>query len=202
MRSKGLDDAEKRLAREATEGLIAVKKSGNKVTMIEVNCETDFVAKTDRFISGVTKIIDGLHEFDFGSITGDQCTDKEKVEEIVNQGKLVSPIDEEFNDLELQKVIRHLISKVQENCVISRIYSDSFDSAQHEAMGFYVHNHLVKEDDYAIGKVGSVTKMVSNGKHSDLSLLAKNLAMHNAAMKPHVIFKDDPRIETLGIEKK
>lgn len=63
LRKRGLADAEKRTGRATAEGYIGMRltKGSNMVTMIEMTCETDFVAKTDKFIQGVEMVLDTFH---------------------------------------------------------------------------------------------------------------------------------------------
>ncbi len=63
LRKRGLADAEKRTGRATAEGYIGMRldKAARLVTMIEMTCETDFVAKTDKFIQGVEMVLDTLH---------------------------------------------------------------------------------------------------------------------------------------------
>ena len=63
LRQRGLADAEKRTGRATSEGYIGLKVDSNArlVTMVEMTCETDFVAKTDKFIQGVETVLDTLH---------------------------------------------------------------------------------------------------------------------------------------------
>jgi translation elongation factor Ts len=63
LRKRGLADAEKRTGRATAEGYIGMKldKSTNLVTMVEMTCETDFVAKTDKFIQGIEMVLDTFH---------------------------------------------------------------------------------------------------------------------------------------------
>lgn len=63
MRKRGLADAEKRVNRATGEGYIGMKldKSKHLVTMVEMTCETDFVAKTDKFIQGVEGVLETIH---------------------------------------------------------------------------------------------------------------------------------------------
>lgn len=58
LRKRGLAQADKRADREATQGLVGIQKSNNSVSMVQFSCETDFVAKTDRFHEGLTAILD------------------------------------------------------------------------------------------------------------------------------------------------
>jgi len=64
-----------------------------------------------------------------------------------------------------------------------------------------MHDHVVKEDGLMIGKIGSLVKIDSNGKN-DMTQVANNLAMHNAAMKPGAIRMSDEIVEKMGLEKK
>lgn len=63
LRKRGLADAEKRTGRATSEGYVAMKlnKDSNLVTLIEMTCETDFVAKTDKFIQGVEAVLETIH---------------------------------------------------------------------------------------------------------------------------------------------
>jgi translation elongation factor Ts len=63
LRQRGLADAEKRTGRATAEGYIGLKidNSARLVTMVEMTCETDFVAKTDKFIQGVETVLDTFH---------------------------------------------------------------------------------------------------------------------------------------------
>ena len=63
LRKKGLADAEKKTGRLASQGLVGVvmDKEAQKVTMIQLACETDFVAKTDQFQNSLREIMNTLH---------------------------------------------------------------------------------------------------------------------------------------------
>lgn len=61
LRKKGLAYAEKRADRLATQGLIGLQSDSNTVSMVQFSCETDFVAKTDRFKDGLEAIINTVH---------------------------------------------------------------------------------------------------------------------------------------------
>ena len=58
LRVKGISKASKKMSRDAREGVVAVSESGEKISLIEVNCETDFVAKNDDFINFVKELSD------------------------------------------------------------------------------------------------------------------------------------------------
>lgn len=61
LRKKGLAFAEKRADRDATEGLIGIEENDNTLTMVQFSCETDFVAKTDRFRDALQAILKTVH---------------------------------------------------------------------------------------------------------------------------------------------
>lgn len=63
MRKRGLADAEKRIGRATAEGFVGMKfdKQSKLLTMIELHCETDFVAKTDKFKEGVERLVETFH---------------------------------------------------------------------------------------------------------------------------------------------
>lgn len=63
LRKRGLADAEKRSGRATAEGYIGMKvdKQNKLVTFVEMTCETDFVAKTDKFIEGVQAVVETFH---------------------------------------------------------------------------------------------------------------------------------------------
>lgn len=64
LRLRGLADAEKRTGRATSEGYVGMKvdRIQHLVTMVEMTCETDFVAKTDKFIQGLETLLDTLHD--------------------------------------------------------------------------------------------------------------------------------------------
>jgi elongation factor Ts len=66
LRKKGLAEAEKKIDRLASQGLVGVLKceQSNKITMVQLACETDFVAKTDKFQSGLRGIMQTIHAQD------------------------------------------------------------------------------------------------------------------------------------------
>ena len=64
LRKRGLADAEKRIGRATAEGYVGMKfdKQSKLLTMIELHCETDFVAKTDKFKEGVERLVETFHK--------------------------------------------------------------------------------------------------------------------------------------------
>ena len=75
LRKKGLAFAEKRADRDATEGLIGIEEGEDTVTMVQFSCETDFVAKTDRFRDALAVILKTVHGKDQLTVNMDQTSD-------------------------------------------------------------------------------------------------------------------------------
>jgi len=106
LKQKGLADAEKRVDRDAQEGLIGVRVSEDMATMVEVNCETDFVAKTDRFIGCTEIVLQSFHNRRDLMVGRDKMADREYIDKVINETALQMPkepighgMDAEIKDL-------------------------------------------------------------------------------------------------------
>ncbi len=159
LRKKGIAKASKKMSRTASEGLALVKESKGNISLIEINSETDFVAKNQDFI----KFCKELSEINFNT-KGD--LDK------LNQVKMLNGITVKDN-------LVNLISKIGEKITIRR--SDFFENSQGTNF-FYVHSAIEK----GIGKIISVVKIdgISKGKNDDIG---NKIAMHIAASSPLAI---------------
>ena len=95
LRKKGLAEAEKKIDRVAAQGLVGVLKceQSNKITMVQLACETDFVAKTEKFQEGLKGIMQTVHAQDV-AITGQYCADEDYLRKMVWETKMVTPLDE------------------------------------------------------------------------------------------------------------
>ena len=163
LRKKGIAKASKKMSRTASEGLALVKYNGGKVSLIEINSETDFVAKNKDFIDFCKE----LSEISF-NVSGD--LDK------LNLTKMQ-------NGILVKDNLVNLISKIGEKITIRR--SSFFDNSKGTNF-FYVHSALEK----GIGKIISVVKLdgVVLGKNDDIG---SKIAMHIAASNPLAIDKND-----------
>ena len=163
LRKKGIAKASKKMSRTASEGLALVKYNGGKVSLIEINSETDFVAKNKDFIDFCKE----LSEISF-SVNGDL--------EKLNLTKMQ-------NGILVKDNLVNLISKIGEKITIRR--SSFFDNSKGTNF-FYVHSALEK----GIGKIISVVKLdgVVLGKNDDIG---SKIAMHIAASNPLAIDKND-----------
>ena len=157
LRKKGIAKASKKMGRVAADGLVLVFEKENKVSTIEVNSETDFVAKNKDFISFCKE----LSELNFQNKSN---LEKLKQSKMKNQ----KTVDENLITL---------ITKIGEKITIRR--AKYFDN---NGINFsYVHNSLEKN----IGKVVSIVQL--NKNNNNLKDLGTKLAMHIAAQAPIAI---------------
>ncbi len=163
LRKKGIAKASKKMSRTASEGLALVKEHQGKISLIEINSETDFVAKNDNFISFCKE----LSEINF-SLKGN-------LDELVN-----SKME---NNLKVKDNLVNLIAKIGEKISIRR--TNFFDNDKGVNF-FYVHSALEKN----IGKIVSVVKLenIVSGKNDEIG---SKIAMHIAASNPLAIDKND-----------
>ena len=159
LRKKGLSKAAKKAGRVAAEGLIGVQVQGTKGVVVEVNSETDFVARNDLF-QGLVKMI-----ADVALTAG---TDVEKI----NATKAGS--------ITVAESISDTIAKIGENMTLRRAAGVSVGKG---AIGSYVHNAVID----GLGKIGVIVALESPGKTDELSELARLLAQHVAATNPQAI---------------
>ena len=163
LRKKGIAKASKKMSRTASEGLALVKEDSGQISIIEINSETDFVAKNQDFINFCKE----LSDINFTS-RGD--LDK------LNTTKMT-------NGILVKDNLVNLIAKIGEKITIRR--TNFFDSSVGSNF-FYVHSAIEKN----IGKIISVVKLdgIAKGKKNEIGT---KIAMHIAASNPLAIDKDD-----------
>jgi elongation factor Ts len=159
LRKKGLSKAAKKAGRVAAEGLIGVSVKGNKGVVVEVNSETDFVARNDLF-QGLVKMI--------ANVAHDVGTDVEKVKAA------------KAGTLTIADSISDTVAKIGENMTLRRIGELSVKQG---AVGSYVHNSATD----GLGKIGVLVALESPGKADELAALGRLVAMHIAASNPQAI---------------
>jgi len=159
LRKKGLSKAAKKAGRVAAEGLIGVLVQGTKGVVVEVNSETDFVARNDLF-QGLVKMI--------ADVALDAGTDVEKI----NAAKAGS--------ITVADAIADTIAKIGENMTLRRAASLSVSKG---AIGAYVHNSVVD----GLGKIGVLVALESPGGADELASLGRMVAMHIAASNPQAV---------------
>src|SRR3981189_1003422 len=156
LRKKGLSKAAKKAGRVAAEGLIGVLTKGNKGVVVEVNSETDFVARNEQF-QGLVKMIAQV-AFDVGA-------DVEKI----NAAKVGS--------VTVETAIADAIATIGENMTLRRAASLEVGKG---VVSSYVHNAVIE----GAGKMGVIVALESTGKTDELAILGRQLAMHVAATNP------------------
>ena len=162
LRKKGIAKASKKMSRTAAEGLALVKEKNGEISLIEINSETDFVAKNRDFINFCKE----LSEINFNS-KGDLNK--------LNESKM-------SNGTVVKDNLVNLIAKIGEKITIRR--TNFFDNSVGSNF-FYVHSAIEKN----IGKIISVVKLDGVLKEKNAEIGTK-IAMHIAASNPLAIDKD------------
>ena len=162
LRKKGIAKASKKMSRTASEGLALVKEYDGQISIIEINSETDFVAKNQEFINFCKELSD-INFSSKGNL------------EILQETKMA-------NDISVKDNLVNLIAKIGEKITIRRT---NFFNNSSGTNYFYVHSAIEKN----IGKIISVVKLdgIIKGKNDEIGL---KLAMHIAASNPLAIDKD------------
>jgi elongation factor Ts len=156
LRKKGISKAAKKSGRVAAEGLIGLQVTGTKAVVVEVNSETDFVARNDLF-QGLVKMI--------ADVALDVGTDVAKI----NAAKAGS--------ITVAESIADTVAKIGENMTLRRAASVEVSKG---AIGQYVHNSVSD----GLGKIGVLVGLESTGKADELVALGRQLAMHVASANP------------------
>ena len=159
LRKKGISKAAKKAGRAAAEGLVGVAVSGNTGALVEVNAETDFVARNEEFKSFVKSA---------SEIALKEGGDLEKLLGAKHGGSTV------------QQTLTEMVVKIGENMSVRRAYALSVNPG---AVAAYVHNASSPE----LGKIGVLVALKSTADQGKLVALAKQIAMHVAAASPLAI---------------
>ena len=159
LRKKGLSKAAKKAGRVAAEGLIGVQVKGTKGVVVEVNSETDFVARNDLF-QGLVKMI-----ADVALSVGADV-------ETIKSAKAGS--------ITVSESISDTIAKIGENMTLRRAATLSVGKG---VVGSYVHSAVTD----GLGRIGVLVGLESTGKIDEVSALGRLLAMHIAASNPQAL---------------
>ncbi len=163
LRKKGLAAAAKKAGRTAAEGLIGVALGGSRGALVEVNSETDFVARNEQFQAFVRTAAE---------LALDAGGDLDTLAAAQVDGG--APLGDEVN---------RLIGTIGENLILRRTAALSADPG---VVAGYVHNQTAP----GLGKIGVLVALQSSGDAAALADLGKKLAMHVAAAAPSAIDKD------------
>jgi elongation factor Ts len=164
LRKSGLAQADKKAGRVAAEGRIAlaVSDDGREAVMVEVNCETDFVAKDENF-----------NAFADAVARNALAEDPADVETLMASG---------LDGATVEETRQALVSKIGENVQVRRFVRTSTDGS----LGAYVHG----------GRIGVLVDLADGSE-----ALARDLAMHVAAMNPGFVSADDVPADVVAREK-
>ncbi len=163
LRKKGQATAEKKGGRIAADGLIGMAVSGKEAALVEVNAETDFVAKNAEFQDMVLKV---------ASLAIATKGDAEKIKSSAfGNGATVS------------EHITNLIAKIGENMSLRRAQIISVGNG---VIAGYMHNASTP----VLGKIGVLVALESSGDKAKLESLGKQIAMHVAAANPQALSPD------------
>jgi elongation factor Ts len=161
LRKKGLAKAAKKAGRIAAEGLIGLTVEGQKGVVVEVNSETDFVARNDLF-QGLVKMI--------ANIALGVGTDVEKIK----AAKVGN------NNITVAEAIADTVAKIGENMTLRRASTLSVGKG---VIANYMHNSV----DEGLGKIGVLVALDSAGNADELKRFGRMVAMHIAASNPQAI---------------
>ena len=159
LRKKGLAKAAKKAGRIAAEGLIGLAVEGPKGVLVEVNSETDFVARNDLF-QGLVKMI--------ANVALAVGTDMEKIKAA------------KVGHITIADAIADTIAKIGENMTLRRASQLSVGTG---VIASYVHNSV----EEGLGKIGVLVALESTGKADELKRFGRMVAMHVAASNPQAI---------------
>ena len=161
LRTKGLAKAATKAGRVAAEGLIGIAFEGNEAALVEVNSETDFVARNDRFQDMVGAV---------ATIALKTKGDVAKLE----QAKYGS------SNETVAETIKELVGSIGENMTLRRA---AYLGASKGVVASYVHNTIAPN----LGRIGVIVSLESAGDIDKLMVVGRQVAMHIAAANPQSI---------------
>ena len=157
LRVKGISKASKKMSRTANEGVVALQNGDKQCSIIEVNCETDFVAKNNDFINFV-KEISIINDLNSSNL------DKLKKSKMKND----KSVDENLVDL---------ISKIGEKITIGRAKTIKNNGSKN-----YTYLHTIVKDN--LSKLAVIVSLKTKESNEKIDLFGKQLSMHIAASNP------------------
>jgi len=175
LRKNGLAAAAKKSGRVASEGLIGVATKDGAGSVVEINAETDFVARNDDFQAFVSAVADIMldHGDNFEAVTNAAFPGTERT---------------------VGEQLTHNIATIGENMSMRRGQSLNVDKG---CVVSYVHNALAA----GLGKIGVLVALESKGDHAALEQLGRQIAMHVAAARPEALSVESIAPEALERER-
>ena len=173
LRVKGISKASKKMSRVAKEGVVAITGDKSKTSIIEVNCETDFVAKNENFVSFVKEL----------SLLNNECSsDKEKLKKLKMN-----------NNESVEENLVSMIAKIGEKITIGRTKTISQQNSKN-----FIYQHSTVKDN--LSKLAVVVSLETKEDSEKLDLFGKQLTMHIAAMNPIALNSENISKEILDKE--
>ena len=157
LRVKGISKASKKMSRDAKEGVVAVSGDENKISAIEVNCETDFVAKNDDFINFVKELSEMNNE------------NNSNIEKL-NSSKMK-------NGQTVSDNLVALVAKIGEKITIGKVKTINNSGSTN-----FHYLHTVVKDN--LSKLAVLVSLETSDKSEALKAFGKQLSMHIAASNP------------------
>ena len=173
LRVKGIAKASKKMSRNATEGVVVISGDEKKMSLIEVNCETDFVAKNDDFLDFVKELSELNNEH--GS----------------NIGLLQKAIMK--NNKNVEENIVSLIAKIGEKITIGRAKTLNKENSRN-----FAYQHSVIKDN--VSKLVVIASLNTKEKSEKIDLFGKQLSMHIAATNPIALNSNEINQELIDKE--
>ena len=173
LRVKGISKASKKMSRVAKEGVVAITGDKSKTSIIEVNCETDFVAKNENFVSFVKEL----------SLLNNECSsDKEKLKKLKMN-----------NNESVEENLVSMIAKIGEKITIGRTKTINQQNSKN-----FIYQHSTVKDN--LSKLAVVVSLETKEDSEKLDLFGKQLTMHIAAMNPIALNSENISKEILDKE--
>ena len=163
LRVKGISKASKKMSRDAKEGVIATSGDESKISVIEINCETDFVAKNDDFVS---------FEKELSELNNQNSSDLEKL----NKSKMT-------NGETVEDSLVALIAKMGEKITVGK--AKTFNQSGSKNFNYL---HTVVKDN--LSKLSVIASLETSDDSDDVKVFGKQLSMHIAASNPLALSSD------------
>ena len=163
LRVKGISKASKKMSRDAKEGVIATSGDENKISVIEINCETDFVAKNDDFVSFAKEL---------SELNNQNSSDLEKL----NKSKM-------GNGETVEDSLVALIAKMGEKITIGK--AKTFNQSGSKNFNYL---HTVVKDN--LSKLSVIASLETSDDSDNVKAFGKQLSMHIAASNPLALSSD------------
>ena len=172
LRVKGITKASKKMTRDAKEGVIVVSGNSEKTSIIEINCETDFVAKNDNFI---------LFAKELGDLNNACESNPDKLKNSLMKNKI-----------SVNENLIALISKIGEKITIGRNQTIKNENCKN-----FIYQHSVIKDN--VSKLAVITSLIDSNSNN-FDLIGKQISMHIAASSPISIGSKDINKEIIDKE--